>query len=326
MPVVNDIKIVSVGNPNDVVSPELTGTNYSWDFSNISAVQQRIDTFLNVSSTPFAYQLFFNNSIIYPDNKADYGVPTETPNLIPQLSLTEVINYYSNQGNVYKQVGFGANINGVPASIRYTPTDTLYQFPLNYNDLASNNSYFEMTVPGFGFYGQWLTRIDTVDGWGTIQTPFGTFDALRVKSILFKTDTVYVDAFSIGTTTQRPTEIEYKWLSIGNDIPVMTISETGGNVTRVEYLDSMLNLSTLNTNEPVRVDVFPNPTDNVLNISSGIRIESIRIYDYNGRLLTEENINAKKGQLQVSNYPNGIFHLHIETEKNVIIKSMIIAK
>lgn len=323
MPSVNDIKVVSIGDPNDVTTPDLTGSNYSWDFSMLSAVQQRVDTFLSVSATPFAYQLFFNNQIIYPDNKADYGVPAETPNLIPQLSLTDVINYYSNQGNVYKQVGFGANINGIPASVRYTPTDTLYQFPLNYGDDASNDSYFELTVPGFGFYGQWLTRIDTVDGWGTVMTPYGTFDVLRVKSTLFKTDTVYVDAISFGTTTQRPTETEYKWLAVGNGIPVLTIAQTNGNTTRVEYLDTMLNLNIVK-NDAALVSIYPNPTNQFTKITSSVKMNSISVYDYNGRLISSDNVNDFYYQLKISSNLHGIYLITIETDKDVIVKRLMI--
>ena len=39
-------------------TPSLTGAGITWNYSALIAASQTIDTFLNVTSTPFAYQLF----------------------------------------------------------------------------------------------------------------------------------------------------------------------------------------------------------------------------------------------------------------------------
>ena len=67
MPSVNDTIRLSLTNNIQSIDPALTGTNYSWNFSTLTPTTQRVDTFFAVSSTPFAYQLFFNNQFQYRD-------------------------------------------------------------------------------------------------------------------------------------------------------------------------------------------------------------------------------------------------------------------
>jgi hypothetical protein len=43
-----------------------TGPNHLWDYSNLIALNQTVDTFVAVSSTPFRYQLYFNTHFLYP--------------------------------------------------------------------------------------------------------------------------------------------------------------------------------------------------------------------------------------------------------------------
>ncbi|MDF1674921.1 MAG: hypothetical protein P1U44_04320, partial [Vicingaceae bacterium] len=74
MPSVNDIYHISITANLQGNNPALTGTNFLWDYSQLQAAVQRSDTFVTVSSTPFAYQYYFNNLLLYPNHKANYAI------------------------------------------------------------------------------------------------------------------------------------------------------------------------------------------------------------------------------------------------------------
>ena len=245
------------------LDPVLTGTNYSWNFTSLIPDAQRVDTFFSVSSTPLAYQFFFNNIILYPNHKADFA--TRGVDIgIPQVPITEVFNYIKNSSTAYDNVGFGSNISGIPSSTQNIPVDREYEFPMNYNNSHIVSSAYGISVPGFGYYGQSLTRTDTVDGWGSLMLPNGTYNVLRVKSILNKIDTTYIDLVGFGSTIPRPEEIEYKWLAAGKGLPMLKIITVAGVVTQIDYQDDFTNVSVEETNKINTVNLFPNPTKNHL--------------------------------------------------------------
>lgn len=298
MPVVNDVITYSLTNDIQGQDPTLTGTNYTWDYSFLQSTSQRSDTFVAVTSTPLAYQFYFNNGILYSSWKASYALKGIDIG-IPQVPITDVYNFYKNSSSEYSNVGFGSNINGVPSSTRNIPVDVEYVFPMNYSDTNVSSSEFGVSVPTFGFYGQSLLRTDTVDGWGTLTTPYGTFNCLRVKSILSKIDTTYIDFVGFGTTVARPEEIEYKWLATGMSTPVLKIVTTGGNITNIEYQDSLSTVGVADLKQINSINFFPNPAKDYLSITfNSLKTSSINIEikDINGKIIGTESYAVTKGK------------------------------
>jgi len=219
---------------------------------------------------------------LLPNYYAKRGFEISVPGTV---SLTEVFNYIKNSPSAYDNVGFGASINGIPASVQNNPIDKEYLFPINYTNGTTGTtslSEFDLTVPTLGHYGQFMERITTVDGWGTLTLPNGTYDVLRVKSVLIKVDTIYVDQFSFGQTIPRPEEIEYKWLAVGLGIPLLKVITNAGIVSQTEYQDDFY--TTVNIKEQAKMNsvvVFPNPTKHHL------------VIDYNSSVSGNLKVNLK---------------------------------
>jgi hypothetical protein len=133
MPSVNDTIRLSETFDIQSLDPVLTGANYSWNFTTLTPDAQRVDTFFSVSSTPLAYQFFFNNIILYPNHKASFALRGIDIG-IPQVPITDVFNYVKNASSGYDNVGFGSNISGVPSSTQNIPVDREFEFPMNYNN------------------------------------------------------------------------------------------------------------------------------------------------------------------------------------------------
>jgi len=281
MPIVNDIYKINITSDLQGNDPALTGTNYLWDYSQLQAETQRADTLVVVSSLPIIFQYFFNNSFIFPNHKADYGVKGQNIN-IQIVAITDVYNFYKNSPTQYDNVGFAANINNIPTPTRRSPVDVEYIFPLNYNDNNISNSEFLISIPTYGDYGQSQERIDTVDGWGSIITPAGTTECLRIKSILNIVDTFYIASWNIGFSVPRPPQIEYKWLAEKSGVPFLKITNTLG-IYQVEYQDS---LRYIRPEIHFNFKLFPNPSHELITLefyTSISRNVDIVFYDVNGK-------------------------------------------
>lgn len=337
MPSVNDTFRISATANIQGLDPVLTGAGYSWDFSTLVPSTQQVDTFFSVSSTPVAYQLFFNNIFLYPNHKASYAIRGIDIG-IPQVPITEVFDFIKNSPSAYDNVGFGSKISGIPSSTQNDPVDREYEFPMNFNDNHISNSEYGMSIPGFGYYGQSLERVDTIDGWGSLTLPNGTYNVLRVKSILNKIDTTYLDALSLGTTIPRAQEIEYKWLALGTGIPVLKIVTNVGFVTQIEYQDIFINnISVVEFDKINRVKLFPNPTKNHLiidfnaSISGNLKMKLKNISGKDVAIVYNENITTgnKKLIIDLAHYSikSGIYFVEFVmdgkqyyTEKIVVVE------
>ena len=303
-------------NTSDLNSEDftLTGANYSWDYS--AATENGNDTLsaVTVGSTPFAYQYYFNNQFQLPDHKSDYAVAGQDINAAGQVTIEERFDYFKVNSNSLEVTGFGAKVNGTPASVKYDTIDQKYPFTMSYAmPLHNSTGYYLLTIPGFGTYGQWIRREVESDGWGELITPMETYpNTLRVKTTLEQRDTFYVDQFGFGQTVDRPTEIIYEWFTNSETAPVMSVSESGGQITNVKYMATVA--SGVESNELV-FEIIPSSTEGIFNIinKSATQIKSLNVYDLNGKLIISKS--SQFDEINISQFSNGLYLLNIETEE-----------
>jgi hypothetical protein len=306
----------------------LTGENYTWDFSTLFPVTQSVDTFASVSSVPFLYQLVF-----FPNIVANLAKPFSTFNLIPGLEVDDPYLFYMNSNSNYKDVGFAVTFNSIPMPVKYDNPDILYDFPVNYGNADSSYSGFELGLPEMGFAGIDRKRVNTVDGWGTLITPYGTFDALRIKSHVLETDTIYIDSISFGTTIDRD-YIEYKWMGNGKGLPLLQVTEEFGLIT-VTYIDSVRNpVTAIPETEmtELSVSIYPNPAKGHATISFATMqpgITNIAIYNLAG-IKVKEILNGKltKGRheimLATGDIPDGIYLIRVVSPENIYTEKLVV--
>lgn len=293
-----------------------TGPNFTWDFSALGVTGSGVDSFVSVSSTPFAYQFFFNNIFLYPDNKADFAAASQDLNIPSQIpiTVTDVINYYKKPSSGYYGVGFGASISGIPTSVQYDPIDRIFQFPMTFGDNNSSPFSYLISIPTVGAYGQNKVRSNEVDGWGTLLLPNGaSYSVLRVKSTLSGTDTLYVDALGFGFNLPS-TSYEYKWVAAGIGVPVLQINATdlfGTAVpSTVKYLhtDNTSGIIPYESKKTLNL-LHQNPVSNELSVVFNTDLGSeakLNIIDLNGRTVMSKVFQAGKGKNQISLDLNGI--------------------
>lgn len=163
------------------IDPTQTEAGMIWDMGFLTPDLEQADTIVTVASTPLAYQFFFNNGILYPDHQASFAQRGQGFNF-QVLTVSNVFEYFRNDGTGLQNVGFGANVNGVPTSVRRQPVDRVHSFPMNYGDTDTSYSTFTVTIPNTFSFTQRQWRYNEVDGYGTLYLPTDTFEVLRVRS------------------------------------------------------------------------------------------------------------------------------------------------
>lgn len=295
------------------LDPEITGTNHTWNASDLLPMGDEEQIAVPVNATPLLYQFYFNNPILYPDHNADFAI-AGTDLDVQLLSITDTYDYFKNDASGYRNVGFGAMVNGLPASVRRIPVDRIHVFPLQFGDVDSSFSAWETTVPGMFSFFQEQWRYNEVDGWGTLILPADTFEVLRVRSVLARHDSIFVDQFGMGFGFDEPGTIEYRWIAAGMDRPVLMITSIAGTPTLIEYFQEADISTSIEEAHENAIMIWPNPVHSTLNFNGHLHEGNFSIHDAQGRLLIEGR-TAGKGSIDVSALPPGIYSVAIENSR-----------
>jgi PKD repeat protein len=208
------------------------GANQSWDFSGLQSTGQGLYEYLSANKTPYLF--YFFNQI---------GLKTADSIGVSQFSFKNIYSFYTKSSTVFKAEGLGYSVAGIPLAASYKDEDEIYQFPLNFGDSDVTSFHFEFSIPGQPTYAyiQAGKRINIVDGWGSLKTPYKNYSSvLRVKTVMDEVDT-FVTQFGKIPIPRR--QVIYKWLSTSEKIPVLEITGTEINntftATQVRYRDSI---------------------------------------------------------------------------------------
>jgi Secretion system C-terminal sorting domain len=252
-------------------------------------------------------------------------------------SANEVLRQYSyNAGTAYEYVDLNssafslAGIANVGANSGFgvvTPATTIFSFPATY--MATwNTTYREVakfSIGGGDSAEQIIknTYTSLVDGWGSVTTPSGTYNALRIKeTTTSQYDSLFENVGSgwVFITKQREIPSEtYSWVAngVGYTLASLNMDSAGGSVvSSAAYLiKSVAGIEDITSN--TSADVYPNPSSSLINIvvKSSKANGYVKIVDITGREIESSLFNNGKSQLNTSAYANGMY-LYLITDMN----------
>ncbi len=284
MPSANDTIRYSNAALNSITfNPNQTGSNYNWNFSSLTSNSQAIYQYKNSLNT--SYFFYFINKT---------GLKTADSIGVSSIQLKNIYSFYTKNSTVFKNEGQGYSYNNIPLANSYIDDDEIYQFPLQYGDHDSSTYYFDYNLSAYTTYIDYAqngSRVNDVDGWGSVTTPFATYsNVLRIKTTIYSHDTITVLGFPL--ITNRKT-IEYKWLSKTEKIPVLEISGTlvgqTYSINSIKYRNNIPIVSSTNdlSKEEAMTNVFPNPCHDKLNIYSNISNLNYKIYNTLGEKIVD---------------------------------------
>lgn len=230
MPSVGDTAILSRAVATPGTNWNATGQGFHWDFSSLSPQRQEVAHYRSVTQTPY----FF-----YFMNFSTYGTKIIDSIGIQQFSIKNIYNFYQKNNNTFSAVGIGASVQGFPLGAKHSDPDEIFRLPLFYG-MPPQSSTFKFKL-GVGDSIGWAaggTRTTSVDGWGEITTPYGTFPCIRVRSVISETDTITFQGFKIPIPRNQ---IELRWMTPGYKVPILQVNGnqilTSTTYTDVVYLD-----------------------------------------------------------------------------------------
>ena len=194
------------------------GANQTWNFDSLRVISQGVQRF--ISSTQTAYSSVPTNRIglLFADTISLGGSSVnDVYNFITSSSTDFSIDYRA----ASVPTGF-ALFPVLRIQDPYIDKDEVFQFPLNFGDRDSStfNFVFNNSLLGV-YYGSSGYRINEVDAWGTMTTPYGTFNTLRVITDMVSLDTVSFSGQNIAIPSHVRT---YQWIANGERVPVMTVN------------------------------------------------------------------------------------------------------
>ncbi len=218
------------------------GANYNWNFYTIGFTGQAVYKYQALTSTPYSTLAFTG----MPLGSIGFKVADSIGQ--GQTAIKNIYNFYEKKSTAWNAVGTGFTLSAIPfpAGGVYSDKDEIYKFPLNYDDYDS--STFQVTtllgnqIFNMGSYKQKGYRINKVEGWGKITTPYATnVNCIKIKSIIVEDDTLKIPTASINFGFQN-NRVEYKWLSTTEKIPMLEVTgtEIGGSFTPtiIRYRDN----------------------------------------------------------------------------------------
>ena len=303
----------------------LTGANYTWNFSNLVPNSQELVNFKAMAQASTLASFTFGTFAPPKYQATNFGSSTDLP--LAQLtaalpiSITDVNLFSKNSNDSITSVGYSFVVQGTEVPFKSDTIETRYKFPMNYGNVYTSRGYSNLDLNPFtnAIWRQHKTRASNVDGWGTITTPYGTFDALRITHYITEFDSIQIEIAGNATWIPIPVpdQVVHEWWAENQLEPVLRVEQSDilGNltVTKVEYRDSYNPALASVEKHQLDIGVYPNPTTDQLIVQLDDARAFYSVIDVEGSILLEGTFVALSNQLDVSSLSNGNYQLVVRS-------------
>jgi len=253
------------------IAPGAGGANVNWDMSALTTIYAAKLTIVTVASTPYAST--------FPT--ATFAVKIEG------TSTTYNFDHQSTSGIENMAITYG----GAGVGTDYSPNLRLsVPIPFNYGDSKSDT--FQSTTSG-----QDTVRL-TYDGYGTLKTPFYTYNnVIRIKE-------------------DYGTKYAYSWYTMNPFALVMSYGSTANNYVIVTSQPVTTPTEVKNVGAAAQVSVYPNPTsgNTILKTSfaDGYNSASVIITDVSGRAVKQMPVIAEETTINTNDLTAGMYFYTVQ--------------
>lgn len=305
--------------PNLATRLAATGADFEWNFADLQPQNDELHNYRAGLQTPYFYFL------------TAYGREVQESVNLLVINLEQLYDFYSLNNNRFAITGKGFTVTGLPLPAFFSDADEMFFLPLTYQRNDSSTFAYGLDIPTVGEYSSRGGRKTEVDGWGSITTPKGTYDCLRVKSTLRISDSITFNGFNIGLPLR--TEVQYYWLAKGEKAPIL--KATGNsffgqftpNVIQYRYNAPVLVPQLKVQVEAGKVLLYPNPTSEILYLAvNGIdRIEAVQMFDEYGRLVKAIESHPQAG-IDIRDLQSGLYTVRVYGQYGVYTEKMVVAR
>lgn len=285
-----------------------TGDNYTWDFSSLVAESQTLKDYQsmdNASAIPsFTFGAFADEAYQATNFAETVDIPLDQAGEFLPISIDAINQFSRNTTNGITSVGLSIGISGTEIPVTSDTIETRYAFPMNYEDSYTSNgySYLDLNPIYNAIWIQYRTRNTEIDGYGSITTPYGTFDVLRIRHEIIESDSVFIDLFEGAEWYELPVPVryEYEWITKNEKEPILKVvtridASEEEAVISVSYKDNFLDLNASIEETKNSIQIGPNPVINSLFVQGTSGSFDYQVIDMNGQVMqegTQHNDNA----------------------------------
>ncbi len=287
-------------------------TDKLWDFGSL----------MNTSTLDFWYV----DAATTPD-----GSSFPNANLAKANSSEAGYFYYEANGNDIARWGWYASAANYGI---YDNSVVEFTFPFTAGD--NNFSTYSGEFSPLGLGEDSITIEDgeiviSADAQGTLILPNGTFNnVLRIH--LFEEFRIKAYMEGLPVMNSLIEDDYYYWFHDTILQPVLIYGKTFLNsseeaeVLRYQPIDLTTHIDETDIVFP-KIDIYPNPSSGIVNISSFENIDNIEIYDVLGKLIyNSDDIVNNFLKLDISDYPDGLYLIKIKSSDNYISKKILLIK
>ncbi len=305
---VDDNPTVGFGEPGNDRTWDFTDLNNTWDYT--------METMLAVD--------------------APLG-PVAPGTIAAVTSLDNAAYHYDVDADALQYTGDTWDEDGVPFGLAYEPPRIQLQFPAQVGQQfnSTSRSVLEWHVGqdiGWGFVVDSLRRRThydysyVIDGWGTINTPYGSFPSLRVNTLISTMDSI--DAKPVGSSDWI-TEVEIMdmdtrevtYWSPNHSLPVLRLIDQGdwGFVNGAVWIwQQELSTRVPEHNSATLFSLHPNPATSCVEVaceSEGRR--NYRLMTAEGKLVQQGVLHGQRANIPLEFIGTGVYILEVRDGKRV---------
>lgn len=113
-------------------------------------------------------------------------------------------------------------------------------------------------------------------------------------------------------------QLMIRWLMASNEAsgPGGDVLESGKSKIDEIYIRGDKINSTGEYYTSVRIDIFPNPATNYIEIQSNSIMQNINIIDITGKVILQKRVNAHSEQIDISNLSKGYYFINIQSKED----------
>lgn len=292
-PIAGDV--ITMHYNTSLIDPGPSGANKTWNFGSA------------VSTTTM--------TTTYTDCSGVSDCSTFPGTTVVGLQSDGAISYIKATGSVQAIMGIKAG----PTTFTYADPEELLRFPLAYNNNYSDAWATTFSTSGVTWY-RWGTTQVTVDGYGTLTTPAGTFtNTLRLHIAQVYKDSTLIMGMPviIDYTTHN-----YVWYSAASHHHLFAINQViaGGTETNsASWSATTLSVNQLSAGK-TNLAVYPQPANGQLHLrfdAAQPGSYAVELTDMTGRTVAQQAAQvfpagSNKVTMDVSHLNGGIYFLQLK--------------
>lgn len=302
-----------------------------WNFSSLTPSYYSFPTYSLTSATPYAAAFAASNIYTYGPAAFYSSLYGATP--VGTQGMNKGYMFWESDNTGFSVVGFRAD-SGAYSNINVleNPKELLIAAPATYGTPVFNNmSRWELPMnvnpaDADTFYVVRSTKTITVDAWGSLTTPFGTFsNVLREHEYRIKIDSAYGKMGTVpiyAIELMRDTANNYIYLANGLHYPVAIVHANKNNVIKdVEYYSGVyvgINDVVVENNT---FSVYPNPSNgnyNLVDKQNKLMNSTFQIVNMLGEVIHEGKINDRTTLIDINSQASGIYLLNVYTPEGLL--------